>query len=93
MIQIPLSQVGNPAAFAAALEVHRVALESHRVGKPGVAAPVAHPLLDCLVARVPRGDPLPDAFQLLAYEIVDDTPKPPEVNQALQVLRETLSNA
>jgi hypothetical protein len=80
-----------PSSFAAALEAHRAALEAHRMGKAGVPAPVAHPLLDSLVARVPRGDPHPDDFVILPYEIVDDTPRTAEQNQALSVLRETLA--
>lgn len=91
MKQIPLSQVGDATAFAAALAAHRAALAAHRIGPHHVAAPVAHPLVETLVACVPRGDPLPDAFQVLPYEIVDDMPKTPEVDQALAVLRETLA--
>jgi hypothetical protein len=95
MIQIPLSQSGPADQFAAALESHRAALASHRVGKPGIAVPVAHDLIDQLIARVPQKGPValrgPDQFVILPYEIVDDTPKPPEVDQALKVLRETLA--
>jgi hypothetical protein len=91
-MKIPLSQIGDPKAFAAALEAHRAALEAHRVGKAGVPAPIAHPLLDSLVARVPRGDPHPDDFVILPYEIFDDTPRTPEQDKALSVLRETLKS-
>jgi hypothetical protein len=34
---------------------------------------------------------LPDAFEILPYEILDDTPLTPEADQALRVLRETLA--
>lgn len=90
VVQVPLSQSGPAPAFAAALEAHRAALEAHRSGAPGKASPVAHPLLDALVVRTHRGDPLPDLFSIAPYIIVDDTPKTPEQNQALSVLRETL---
>lgn len=94
-ISIPLSQSGDPAAFAAALEAHAKALAAHRVGPAKVPAPVASPLLDALVARVPASGPVatrgPDTFEVLPYVIVDDTPKPPAVATALAVLRETLA--
>lgn len=89
-VQLLLSATGDPAAFRSALEAYRAALEAHRAGKPGIPAPVAHPLLEALIQRVPQGDPLPDLFQILPYEIVDDTPRPPEQDQALRILRETL---
>lgn len=93
-IQIPLSQSGPPAAFAAALETHRDALAAHRIGPAKVPAPVSSPLIDSLVQRVPQTGPVatrgPDTFEVLPYVIVDDTPKPPEVATALAVLRETL---
>jgi len=93
-VQIPLSLSGPADQFALALEAHRAALEKHRIGKAGVAQPVAHPLLDQLVARVPETGPVatrgPDRFVIVLYEIFDDTPKLPEVDQALKVLRETI---
>ena len=93
-VQIPLSLSGPADQFALALEAHRAALEKHRIGKAGVAQPVAHPLLDQLVDRVPDVGPVatrgPDKFVILPYEIYDDTPKPPEQAQALKVLRETI---
>ncbi len=92
VIQIPLSQAGEPAAFAASLEAHRAALEAHRTGRVGIAAP-AH-AWDHLIERVPQTGPVaargPDTFVVRAYEIVDDTPKTPEAEQALKVLRETI---
>jgi len=88
---VPLSLSGDPEAFHAALIGHRDALQAHRMGPCGHPAPVAHPLLDSLVERVHRGDPLPDAFEIAPYEIVDDTPHTAEQQQALDVLRETLA--
>lgn len=89
-VLIPLSVSGEPAAFAAAVEAHRAALETHRSGSEGVPSPRTALAIEDLIQRVPRGDPLPDAFQVRPYEIVDDTPRTPEQNQTLSVLRETL---
>jgi len=94
-IQIPLSQSGPAPAFAAAVAAHCAALAAHRTGKAGVPVPVASPLIDSLVLRVSDTGPVatrkPDSFQVRPYEIFDDTPKSPEVDQALSVLRETLN--
>lgn len=94
MIRIPLSQSGSADAFAAALEAHRADLAAHRVGKPGEPAPVAHELLDSLIIRKPQAGPVadrgPDEFVIAPYEIYDDSPKTPEAEQALKVLRETV---
>lgn len=94
-ISIPLSISGDPKAFATALASHAAALTKHRRGKPGIPAPIGSPLLDGLIARVPGAGPVatrgPDTFAILPYEIVDDTPRSPEQQQALDVLRETLA--
>jgi hypothetical protein len=94
--QVLLSQIGDPKAFAATLEAHRAALAAHRIGPTGIAAPQAHPLVDSLVQRVPATGPVatrgPDTFQIAPYEIVDDTPRSPEANKAISVLRETLGS-
>lgn len=91
-VQVPLSQSGPAPAFAVALEAHRAALQDHRTGKAGVPAPTH--LFDHLIARIPATGPVatrgPDIFQIVPYEIVDDTPRTAEQSQALQVLRETL---
>lgn len=92
MLQLPLSQTGPADAFAAALEAHRLDLVAHRSGKPGVPAPAHTPFLDSLIQRVPRGDPHPDDFVIVPYEIVDDTPRSPEAQKAIDVLRETLGS-
>ncbi len=94
MIRIPLSVAGPAAAFAAALEQHRAAVEAQMMGKPGVPAPV-HFELDQLIRRVPDAGPVaergPDQVVILPYEIFDDTPIAPDVQQALDVLRESIS--
>lgn len=93
-ISIPLSQSGPADAFAAALAAHCAALAAHRLGPAKVPAPTASALLDSLVERVPATGPVatrgPDTFRVRPYEIVDDTPKTPEQQHALSVLRETV---
>lgn len=94
MIQIPLSQVGSASAFAAAVSSHVAALEAHRTGPAKVAAPVAPPAVEAVVAAVPAIGPVaargPDTFAVLPYEVFDDTPRTPEEQQAIAVLRETI---
>jgi hypothetical protein len=64
------------------------------LGKPGVPAPRSSELVERVVARVPQDGPVatrgPDRFVALPYQIVDDTPKTPETEKALGVLRETI---
>lgn len=43
--------------------------------------------------RVPRGDPLPDAFQIAPYEVVDDSPPPPSLEERKGILLRALQNA
>ena len=81
-IQIPLSQSGDPVAFAAALEAHRADLAAHRIGPANVPVPTdPYWIFDSLIQRVPAAGPVatrgPATFQVRAHEIVDDTPKPP----------------
>lgn len=94
MIQIPLTQIGSPGNFAKAVEAHRKALESHRLGPAGKPAPVASHWVEQVIARVPDTGPVatrgPDRFEVLAYEIVDDRPLSDEAAQAIQTLRETI---
>ena len=82
-VHIPLSQIGDAAAFRAKVEAHRAALAAHRSGKPGIGAPQADQLVDSLVLRVPGTGPVatrgPDEFEVRPYEIVDDTPPPPSL--------------
>lgn len=85
MIQIPLSAVvaiaGSAEAFTAAVAAQRDELEAHRRGKPGIAAPLHHELIDQLVQRIPDTGPVaerkPDQFVVAPFEIIDDTPPPP----------------
>jgi hypothetical protein len=95
MIQIPLSQSGPADQFAAAVQQHIDACTAHMMGKPGVPAPRSSELVERVVARVPQDGPVatrgPDRFVALPYQIVDDTPKTPEQQKALGVLRETIN--
>lgn len=97
MIEVPLSIAGSAEAFAAALEAHRSAVETHMMGKPGRPAPVApHQLIHDLVQRVPDTMPIvasrgPDKIVVGAYKIVDDTPRSPEQQRALDTLRATIT--
>lgn len=94
MIQTPLSQSGPVDAFAQAVQAHRNALEAHLMGKPGRPAPAASALIESVILRQPQqGDVAkrgPDRFVILPYEIVDDTPRRADQQQAIEVLRETL---
>lgn len=94
MIQIPLSVSGPADAFAQAVKAHRDALEAHLMGKPGRPAPATSALTESVIERQPQqGDVAmrgPDRFVVLPYEIVDDTPRPADHQQAIEVLRETL---
>ncbi len=95
MIRIPLSSISSAETFAAALEAHRADVEAHMMGKPGRPAPIVDQLVMDLVRRVPDGGPVadrgPDRIVIAEYEIFDDTPPAPETQQALAVLRETIS--
>lgn len=97
MIEVPLSIACSAKAFAAKLEAHRSAIEAHMMGKPGQPAPVAdHPLIHALIERIPDTMPIvasrgPDKIVIGAYTIVDDTPKAPEVQRALDTLRKTIT--
>jgi hypothetical protein len=95
VIDIPLSLVGSAEDFAAALEAHRAAVEAHMMGKPGVPAPRAGELVEQLVQRQadkgPVADRGPDKIVIAPYRIIDDTPVPAEVQQALDTLRKTIA--
>lgn len=97
-VQIPLSVVGEPNAFAASLEAHCVALAKHRMAGLGVPVPM-HPF-DFLVQRVPDTGPVAtrkaDTFIIAPYEIVDDTPPvppPPTLEEKKQELTFELQRA
>ncbi|XUM19773.1 hypothetical protein ACRAVF_19090 [Bradyrhizobium oligotrophicum S58] len=84
MIRIPLSLSGPVDAFVREIDAHRVALDAHRRGKPGLAAPLpARAILEALIERVPGKDPAPDSFQVRPYEIYDDGPTLAEMQAAL----------
>ena len=93
MIEIPLSQIGSPAAFAKEIEDHRAALIAHQKSE-NVPVPVTSPLVEAVIARQPQSGPIaergPDDFIVLPYKVLDDTPKTPEAAQAVKVLRETI---
>jgi hypothetical protein len=65
------------------------------MGKPNQPAPRATEMVESVVARIPQDGPVatrgPDRFVALPYQIIDDTPKTPEQQQALGVLRETIN--
>lgn len=96
MYDVKLSALGrSPEQFEIDLLAHRLAVEEHMMGKPGVAAPVADELVAFLVLRVPDTGPVadrgPDKIVIAQHRIIDDTPLPPEQQQALDVLRETIT--
>jgi len=93
-IQVPLSLSGKPDDFAKAVVAHVDALKAHVMGKPGKAAPVASPAVAAVIARQPQEGPVasrgPDKFVILPYTIIDDTPRTPEQQRAIDTLRETI---
>lgn len=95
MIRLPLSQTGAPDQFAKEVENHVEALTAHMMGGSGIAAPRASDLVECVIARIPQDGPVatrgPDRFVALPYEIVDDLPKTPEQQKAIETLRETIN--
>jgi len=94
VIQIPLSQSGPPDQFAAAVQQHIEACTAQMLGKPGIPAPRSSELVEAVVARIPADGPVatrgPDRFVALPYQIVDDTPRTEEQQQAINTLRETI---
>ena len=94
MIQIPLSQSGPADQFAAAVQQYIEARTRHMMGKPGVPAPRSSELVERVVARIPQDGPVatrgPDKFVALPYTIIDDTPRTPEQQAQIDLLRETV---
>jgi hypothetical protein len=95
MISIPLSIAGSPEVFASAVQAFIEASTAHMMGQPGQAAPRASEAVESVVQRVPQNGPVasrgPDRFVALPYEIVDDTQREPEVQAAIDLLRETVN--
>lgn len=95
MIQIPLSQSGPADQFALAVQQHIEACTAQMLGKPGIPAPRSSELVERVVARVPQDGPVatrgPDRFIALPYQIVDDTPRTPEQQAQIDLLRETVN--
>ncbi len=88
--QIPLSIKSRlPFDLDEAVEQYRQAMLDHR-HTVNVPAPVApDPIVEMCVRRVVVGPDKPDDF-VADYEVFDDTPPSPEVEQAISVLRETV---
>jgi hypothetical protein len=65
------------------------------MGPAGKPAPRASELIESVIATQPQDGPVatrgPDRFVALPYEIVDDSPKTPEQQKAISVLRETIN--
>jgi hypothetical protein len=93
-IQVPLSLSGPSEAFAKAVAAHRDALQAHMMGKPGKPAPIAPDAVAAVIRRQPQEGPVaergPDQFVILPYTIIDDTPRTPEQQQAIDTLRDTI---
>jgi hypothetical protein len=94
MIRLPLSQTGPSDKFAQAVQAHIEALTAHRLGPAGKPAPRASELIESVIATQPQDGPVasrgPDRFVALPYEIVDDLPKTPEQQKAIDTLRSTI---
>ena len=93
-IQVPLSLSGPPDAFAKAVQAHVEACTAHMMGKPGKPAPRASDVVEMVVRRQPAEGPVatrgPDKFVVLPYTIIDDTPRTPEQQRAIETLRDTI---
>lgn len=93
-LKLPLSQTGPADKFAQAVQKHIEALTAHMKGPPGKPAPRASDLIERVIMRQAQGGPVmtrgPDRFLALPYEIIDDTPKTPEQQKAIDTLRSTI---
>lgn len=93
-IQVPLSLSGPPEEFAKAVQAHVEACTAHMMGRPGKAAPRASDVVEMVVKRQPQEGPVatrgPDRFVVLPYKIIDDTPRTPEQQRAIDTLRDTI---
>jgi hypothetical protein len=93
-VNVPLSLSGPPDAFAKAVQAHRDALEAHLMGRPGKAAPIASEAVAMVIKRVPQDGPPatrgPDQFVIMPYVVIDDSPRTPEQQRAIDTLRDTI---
>lgn len=93
-IQVPLSLIRDPEQFRLAVEDYRKGLEDHAMGKPGRPRPSATPLIEAVIKRQPQDGPVairgPDQFVIMPYTIIDDTPRTPEQQRAIETLRHTI---
>ena len=94
MIRLPLSQTGPAKEFAQAVQRHIEALTAHQMGPAGKPAPRSTGLVEGIIARQSQDGPVatrgPDRFVALPYTIIDDTPKTPEQQKAIDTLRSTI---
>lgn len=92
--QIPRSLAGDPHKFAQAVQAHIEACTAHMLGKPGKPAPRASNVVESVVMRRVQTGPVatrgPDQFVAVPYEVMDDTPKTPEQQKAIETLRATI---
>jgi hypothetical protein len=93
-IQVPLSLSGPPDVFAKAVQAYVEACTAHMMGKPGKPAPIASDVVAMVVQRQPQDGPVatrgPDRFVVMPYTIIDDTPRTPEQQAAIDLLRDTI---
>lgn len=93
-VQVPLSLSGPPEAYAKAVQAYVEACTAHMMGKPGKPAPQAPDVVAMVVRRVPQDGPVatrgPDRFVVLPYVVIDDTPRTPEQQRAIDTLRDTI---
>lgn len=94
MIHVPLSLAGSAEKFARDVQQHVEACVAHQMGKPGKPAPRASEVVEMVVKRQPAEGPVatrgPDRFVVLPYTIIDDRPRTPEQQRAIDTLRDTI---
>jgi hypothetical protein len=91
-LKLALSQIkALPFDFAEEVEKFRLAKIAHQSTEGEAAPSVPHTLVEHAVKRVPR-DGASDDF-VSDYEIIDDTPPPPSLDERKQVLVSALGTA
>lgn len=88
MMEILLSRIkALPFDFEGAVDAHIAALEAHRFTEGEAAPAPPHPLVEAAIGRkqYPVEDRRPDDF-VRAYEVIDDTPPPPTLEERKQAL-------